>query len=248
MATSFGALCTDFYVNQKVAVRMDLPCDRETILHFFDRVRAEQPEMSRFRRYSDELALESRRQDGAYTWLALQQNTIRSGSVNPEAIESAYDLHRLVLRQAPYHLTLSPLDIEHQEVLFGFDLEAKANHHEIVYEALFAETPVAALFEQTGVKPLDCQPFFGVALDDDATLQAFFEVKTATSRSQVRAEKYRTEPISIFVTLRKLGPVGHVDDLVTTFTELASRAEYLTGEVAVPHLLTPISRAITSSA
>ena len=37
MATSFGALCTDFYINQKVGLKMDLPADRETILHLFDR-------------------------------------------------------------------------------------------------------------------------------------------------------------------------------------------------------------------
>ena len=51
MATSYGALCTDFYINQKLALKMDLPSDRETILHFFDLVRREMPSMHRFRRY-----------------------------------------------------------------------------------------------------------------------------------------------------------------------------------------------------
>ena len=37
--TTFVALCSDFYVNQKLALKMDLPSERETILHFFDRVR-----------------------------------------------------------------------------------------------------------------------------------------------------------------------------------------------------------------
>jgi hypothetical protein len=57
MATSFGALCTDFYVNQKLALKMDLPGERETVLHFFDRVKKSIPAMNRFRRYDGELAL-----------------------------------------------------------------------------------------------------------------------------------------------------------------------------------------------
>ena len=51
MATSYGALCTDFYVNQKLALKMDLPSDRETILHLFDRVKKTVPNMNRFHRY-----------------------------------------------------------------------------------------------------------------------------------------------------------------------------------------------------
>jgi arylsulfatase A-like enzyme len=46
MATSFGALCDDFYINQAIAVKMDLPTERDTLLHMFDRVRADQPTMA----------------------------------------------------------------------------------------------------------------------------------------------------------------------------------------------------------
>ena len=57
--TSLGALCTDFYVNQKLALKLDLPSARETVLDMFDRIRKELPNMDRFRRYDGELALES---------------------------------------------------------------------------------------------------------------------------------------------------------------------------------------------
>ena len=59
MTTSYGALCTDFYINQKLALKMDLPTERETLLHFFDQVRETHPGMTRFRRYDGELSLES---------------------------------------------------------------------------------------------------------------------------------------------------------------------------------------------
>ena len=57
MSTSFGALCTDFYVNQKIDVAMDLPTTQETILDLFDRVKKVVPVMDRLRRFDGEIAL-----------------------------------------------------------------------------------------------------------------------------------------------------------------------------------------------
>ncbi|QNN21048.1 hypothetical protein HED60_01775 [Planctomycetales bacterium ZRK34] len=249
MATSFGALCTDFYVNQKLAVKMDLPGDRETILHLFDRVRNDHPAMKRFRRYSDELSLESSRRDGAYQWLALRANSVRCGHVNPDSLDAAYDLHRLILKLVPYNLTISPLDVDYQELLFGFDLEARDNQHEIVFDALFADSPLGALLEcGPDARCIDAQPIFGVSLNDGCDLQAYFEVKTSTSTRQVRSGKFRTEPISILLTIRKLGPVDSPDAMLENFDMMAQTAERLANDRVVPDLLTPISRAITSSA
>ena len=100
--SSLGALCTDFYVNQKLALKMDLPSARETVLDLFDRVRKELPQMDQFRRYDGELALESPEADSQYSWLALNQTAIRSGWVNPTNLSEAYRLHRLILASATY--------------------------------------------------------------------------------------------------------------------------------------------------
>lgn len=249
MATSFGALCTDFYVNQKLAVKMDLPGDRETILHLFDRVRGDHPAMKRFRRFSDELSLESSRRDGAYQWLALRANSVRCGHVNPDTLDEAYDLHRLILKLIPYNLTISPLDVDYQELLFGFDLEARDNQHEIIFDALFADSPLGSLLDcGPDARCIDTQPIFGVSLNEGCDLQAFFEVKASTSSRQVRSGKFRTEPISILLTLRKLGPVESPESLIEHFDLMARTAERLANDRVVPDLLTPISRAITSSA
>lgn len=248
MTTSFGALCTDFYVNHKLAVKMDLPSDRETILHLFDRIRADHPSMKRFRRFSDELSLESSRRDGAYRWIALRRNSVRTGHVNPQSLDEAYELHRLVLKLAPYNLSISPLDVEYQELMFGFDLEAKANQNEIVFDALFADSPVGSLLEGSGGTPTDIQPIFGFSLTERGDLQAFFEVKTSTSQAQIRAGKFRTEPLSIFLTLRKSGPIDDPEDLLTNFELLRRHGEQLASERLVPDLLTPISRAISHKA
>jgi len=248
MATSFGALCTDFYVNSKLGLKMDLPSDRDTVLHLFDRIRAEVPVMHRFRRYSDEFALESARRDGEYQWLALRQRSVRAGHVNPESMDQAFVLHKAILELAPYYLALSPLDVDYFEVMLGFDLDCKANHNRIVYEALLQDTPLGGLVDVNGGRPIDVQPLFGAALDDRCGLQAFFEVKTRTSLGQIRADRYRTEPISILLTVRRMGPIDKAEDLPAWLSELRRDAERLATEKVVPNLLTPISRAIIGSA
>ena len=247
MTTSFGALCTDFYINQKLALKMDLPEDRETILHLLDRVRKDAPNMDRFRRYDDELALESSRRNPDYRWLAIRRTSLRSGHVNPPSMNEAYRLHRLMLEIAPYHLTISPLDVDYLELLFGFDLECKGNHDEVVYDALVAESPMADLLKVPGSGILEAQPLFGISLNESGDLQASFEVKTRTKTKRGRnSRRYKQEPISVFLTVRKYGPIDKIDELVDVFSLLSDHAETLATERLVPCLLTPISRQITS--
>lgn len=257
MATSFGALCTDFYINHKLALKMDLPTERETILHFFDRMRKSMPSMNRFKRYDGELALESARKDARYKWLALRRNSIRTGTVNPESMEDALAYHKLVLELAPYHLTISPLDVDYVELMYGFDLECKQNHDAVVYEALYADTPLGGLLnasakdsdgEPTGGGVLDVQPVFGQSLNDAGDLQAYYEVKTRPKSRRGSSKRYSGEPISLFLTIRKYGPVEDLADMAATVETLNNYAEELATAKLIPDLLTPITQHIGSSA
>jgi hypothetical protein len=248
MATSFGALCSDFYVNQKLALKMDLPADRETVLHLFERVRKAVPRMDKFRRYEGELALESSRQEGEYQWVALRRTSVRTGHVNPASMEDAYKLHRLMLELAPYNLTISPLDVAYVELLLGFDLECKANHDEVVYDALFTQSPLEELLRVPNAKVNEVQPLFGLSLGENDEIEASFEVRTRTKMRRRRpTRRSRNEPISIFLTLRHYGPIDQVSQLHEMFNELTGHAETLATERLVPGLLNPIARQITSS-
>lgn len=166
MPTSYRALCTDFYINQRLNLKMDLPMRRDTVLALFDRIRREHSSMDKFRRYQNELALESASRDQGQQWLGLRKTSIRSGSVNPATAGDAYRLHRLVLETAPYYLDISPLDLDYLELLYGFDLMAAGNHDAIVYEALVAGSPLASLIDHDGAIPIDCQPILGMALTE----------------------------------------------------------------------------------
>ncbi len=245
MATSYGALCTDFYINQKFALKMDLPTARETVLDLFDRIRKTIPQLDRFRRYEGELALESATRDGEYAWLGLRQTAIKSGWVNPDSLQDAYTLHRLLLEICPFFLSISPLDVDYVELMFGFDLEARGNHDAIVYEALLRETAVGKLIDQQGAQPLDVQPFLGMSLSEACDLQAYFEVKTRTPTREVRAGEYGDEPISVYLTVRRYGEVQAPEDLLSTFDLLRQHAERLAEERVLPHLINPLREAIS---
>lgn len=248
MATSFGALCTDFYINHKLALKMDLPSERETILHFFDRMRKSLPAMNRFKRYDGELALESARKDARYTWLALRRNSIRTGHVNPESMQEAIDYHKLVLELTPYHLTISPLDVDYVELMYGFDLECQQNHDAIIYNALYANSPLANLLPSDDGRILDVQPVFGCSLNDTGDLQAYFEVKSRPKSRRGSSKRFAGEPISLFLTLRKYGPIDDLADLPQTLEKLNEYCESLATEKLIPDLLTPIAQHISSSA
>lgn len=245
MATSYGALCTDFYINQKLSLKLDLPSERETLLHFMDQVRKAQPTMERFRRFDGELVLETSRKEAEYRWLTLRQTSIRTGHVNPDSMASGYALHRYLLQTAPMYLSISPLDIDYIELTFGFDLECEGNHDQVIYDALFADTPLGSLMQIEGTQTLDVQPLFGVNLSEDGSRQAHFEVKTRQKSRRGSSQAHRDEPIALFLTLRQYGPIAKIDDLISIQVELSEIAEQLANDKLVPDLLTPIAQHIT---
>jgi len=246
MATSFGALCNDFYVNQKLALKMDLPTRRETVLDMFDRVRKTLPSMDRFRRYDDDRALESPENDSRYSWLAMRRTSIRSGWVNPSSLEQAYKLHRLVLEIAPYFLSVSPLDVDYLELIFGFDLACQANRNEVVFDALLGESPLQGLVDSACEPMTDVQPFIGFSLDDSCSLKAFVEVKTHTRAADVASRQWSDDPISVYLTIRQDGPLSSVESFAPLFGTLAGYAERLADDRVIPSVVMPLRDTLMS--
>lgn len=243
MAESYRALCSDFYVNQKVSVKLDLPDTRETVLDLFERVRKSYPAMQSFKRYEEELALESEPGKTPQQWVAIRSSTIRSGVVNPDSFDDAYGLHRCVLEVAPYFLSISPLDVEFVELLFGFDLTATGSHDAIVAEALLGDSPLSALLDVEGGTPIDFQPVFGLRLGDpDKRLQANFEIKTRSG-----PDRGPGEPISIYMTVRQYDPGVGVEHLPRILDRLVEHGQGLVHSTVVPSLLSPLREAIAGA-
>lgn len=246
MSESYKALCNDFYVNMKLALKLDLPKSRETVLDLYERVRKQYPAMGNFRRYRDEFALESPQTDMPHRWAAMRGNYIRCGTVNPPSMREAYALHRTLLDVAPSYLTISPLDVDYIELLYGFDLVAGGNHDSIVLDALLQGSPLSALIDVPGATPIDFQPMVGVTLTRRGDTEVFFEVKTRPSATHIVRDSEAGDPISVYLTLRKFGPVLELEELPRLFSMLCEKGEELVQQRVIPGLLVPIREAIAS--
>ena len=138
MMEAYGSLCDDFYVNMNLSTEMELPHGRETVLHYFERIQKKYPTMRNFysRGEKQDFVLEEDKDKGSYRWATIEHRRVCSGYVNPTSVETALDQHRLALELAPYMLSVSPLDCEALDVLFGFDFTYRGNHNQLVAEAL----------------------------------------------------------------------------------------------------------------
>ena len=99
MSNPFSAFCDDFYVNMRLGSQMNLPHQRETLLHYFERVQKEFPGMTRFRKAENgDFNLEEDRNSQSYRWAGVEAKRLTGGHVNPGSIEEALRLHTLLLQ------------------------------------------------------------------------------------------------------------------------------------------------------
>ncbi len=269
MTTSYGAICSDFIFETKITVKMPLPSERDTVMHFFERVKKSVPTMDRFRKFDGELILETARNmedessadlggfeapnadagthadDAPYRWVSLRERTLRCGIVNPETIEEALKQHDLIVKNAPHFLGISPLDIDSFEMTFVFELEAAGDHDEIVKNALFEGSPLAEAL--ANVRVTELQPIFSFALSKDGRVQTTMEVQTRRKNRRGITGRYANEPLRVLLSLRRLAPFNSLEDLDQTLPGLFRYAEQLAESRLIPHILTPISRQISAS-
>ncbi len=249
MSVDFGAFCDEFYVSVRLFLKLGIAPERETLLHFFDRLRKQYPGLRKLRRRENEsLILEEDPDDGgSRRWFRLDPDSIRFGHFLPGDLDDFRRFAEFVLSQAPHHLTLSDIDFDHMEVVYGFDLMYRGNHDQIVAETLMPghleEGIVAG--EET-LRIVDAQPSIGFALTPQCDVQAYFEVKSRTSTYEVRTGQFEPQPISVLLTLRKYWGVETPASLEEGLRGLLDRADTLATERAVPHFVTPLAAAIAS--
>jgi hypothetical protein len=247
MSNPFGAFCEDFYVNMRLGSQLNLPHNRETLLHFFERVQRQFPGMTRFRKNDNsEMNLEEDRGGESYRWVSVEQKRISSGHVNPPTVEESLKLHTMLLEHSPHLLGISPVEIDYLDVLFGFDLGFSGNHDEIIADSLFADSPLTCLAEEKGAKPVDFQPTVTVALSDDCRLQARIDIVTRTNSYQVRTGDYSDDVISVYLILRRYWGDRPREPMEKMFVSMAERAEQICHDHILPRVIKPISAAIAS--
>lgn len=249
MATDFGTVCDDFYVSSRLFLKLELALERETVLHFFDRVRKEFPGMSKFRRRDDGcLILEEDPGPGASRrWLRLEPNSLRFGHFAPADIATVRVLSDVILEQAPYHLTFSEIDYDHLELIYGFDLEYCGNHDQLVAETLWDDHPLGQfLLGEESAHAIETQPYIGIALTDECDLQAYVETKSRTTTYEVRTGEFERQPLSVYLTIRKYWDVDRGLSLLDVMNTLYERADALATQKVVPLVVDPLAQAIAS--
>ena len=239
MAGSYSALCSDHYVNLKLGLKLELSQRRETVLGFFERMRRQYPAMSEFRKYADELALETAQDASPHSWLAVRSTSVRAGVVNPPTLGQAYRLHRAALEVSPFFLDVSPLDVGYVEVLYGFDIAAGPKQDGVLGDVLLGQSPLGSMLDIPGSRLVDFQPMLGFVLEDST--EAYIEIKTRTDNTK---RGRSDEPISVFLILRRHGPIDVLKDLVGIFDELVVQGEELVESKVLPGLVNPIRQSI----
>jgi hypothetical protein len=242
----YASLADDFYINVNLATEMELPGQRETILQFFERVQKRYPSMRKFYcRDKRDFVLEEDKDQGRYRWAAVEAKRLCSGQVNPASIEDAMEQHRLVLDLAPAFLSISPLDCEALDVLFGFDFAFRGNHNALLAEALGVGSALDRVAELPGARVINYEPSLTMSLDEDCRMQVRVSTETRTNAFQVRTGEFNEEQLSVYVTARQYGSLDPQTSYVEAIDRLAQVAREVVDACVVEQVLKPLARTIS---
>jgi len=242
----YANLCDEFFVNMNLGTEMDLPDNRETVLHFFEQIQKTFPTMRNFySRDRGDFVLEEDKDNGKYRWCSIQSRRLCSGYLNPPATEDAIEQHAKVLDVAPYLLSVSPLDCETLDVLYGFDFTYRGNHNMLVAEALGVPPSMDALTENFEGQIIGFEPHLTFAIDEQCRTQFRISIETRSTAYQVRTGEYSDEPLSVYVTARQYGSIGPDRTLVDISRNLSSICERMLDSYIIENILSPLARTIS---
>jgi len=242
---SYAPLCDDFGMSVYLHSKLEMPTNRETVLHFFEAVQKAFPKMTDFeKRESGEYMLEEDREAGSYRWTSLDARRLCTGFVNPPALEDGDAHNERVLEMAPYHLDLHAMQAESMDVLYYFDFLYQGNHDEVIAEALASGTPLEGLAQVPGGRVLHYQPTLMMALDDACQLQCRLSIETRTNAYQVRTGHFPESPISVYFTVRQFWGKQPFKTFVESYQNQRRVLDELVNTYVIPNVITPVQRVI----
>ncbi len=241
----YSTYSDDFYINVNLNTEMELPGQRETLLHYFEQLQKHYPTMKNFYcRERAEFVLEEDKERGHYRWATVEPRRICSGHVNPTSIDEAMELHRRIVDMVPYLLSVSPLDCESLNVMFGFDFTFRGNHNRLVAEALGIAPAFERFLEAPGTNVVAYEPSIQIALDDDCQVQCRLSIETRTSAYHLRTGEFPEEQLSVYVTARHYGGFTAGQNLVDVLDRLGNVCQEVVDDHVVDDILRPLQQAI----
>jgi len=241
----YGSFSDDFYVNMNLSTEMDLPNNRETVLHFFEQIQKHYPTMRNFYcREKGDFVLEEDKDRGQYRWCSIEPRRICSGQVNPDSVDDVLQQHKHVLDLAPYTLSVSPLDCEALDLLFGFDFTYRGNHNQLVADALGVSPALERMAEIPGASVISYEPSFTLAMDDECRTQCRLSVETRTNAYHVRTGDFPEEQLSVYLTARQYGSLNSDATFLETVTRLSDACQEIVDNYVIDNVLRPLASAI----
>ena len=243
--TKYSGYSNEYYVNMNLNTELELPSNRDTLLHFFEQLKKRYPTMRNFySRDRGDYVLEEDKDDGNYRWATVEQKRICSGYVNPPSIEEAVKQHIVVLESIPYSLSVSPLDCESLNFMLGFDFVYRGNHHELLLEALGISPAFEKIMEVPSARLVSNELSIQIALDEDCRTQCRLSIEPRTTAYHVRSGEYPEETLSVYITLRRYGSLSADESFVSQFQMLREKAEDLLDNYVVENVLIPLQQTI----
>jgi hypothetical protein len=246
MTESYNSLCDTFYTNTILGTGLTMPSDRGTLVSFFERMQKSFPGLTHFvqRDRAGDPMLREDPDTGTYRWLSKGANVLASGYVGPSDPQAGHDFSHAVLEAAPYYLSISPVDMEYLEIAWGFEFRCKANHHEIIADALFGETTLGQLLAISNSKAIAFGVSLAVSVSADTRTQFRVAVQPRTTVPQIRTGQFVEEPLTVIGILRQWPGQKPRRDLHEIHQHLVEIGTPLIEERLVGPIVTPIRQAI----
>lgn len=245
--TGYMGDADDFYVNMNLNTEMELPTNRDTVLHYFEQMKKAFPDLRSFyTRENGDLVLEGDKEPGHYRWLAIEPRRLCSGHVNPASLDEAYRQHELVLELAPHLLSISVLDCEALDVMYGFDFTYDGNHDEVVAEALGLGHAFEGLLDAPKARVVNFEPSVTLSLEDSCRLQCRLSVETRTNAYQIRTGDFPEDQISVYFTVRQYWGTGPEMTYIESLRRQREIGEEMVQRTVIPRVVRPLAQVIAS--
>ncbi len=242
----YESLSDDFYCNLHLQTELELPQQRETLLHFFEIAQRRYPTMRQlYTRERNEIVLEEDKEAGGFRWIAIEPKRVCSGTVNPPTIEEALDQHHHVLDLIPHALSVSKLDCESLSLMFGFDYTYRGNHNQLLADTLGMPSALEGLCPRGSMQLLGYEPSIQFTLDEACGTQVRLNFESRTTGFHLRTGDYGEEQLSVYLTIRRFDSLGPDENFTDELQRLAGIGFELLDTHVVENVLRPLQQAIS---
>jgi hypothetical protein len=200
-----------------------------------------------YSRERGEFVLEEDKDKGDYRWTSIEARRVSSGYVNPPTVDEALKQHSLVLDLIPYTLSVSPLDCESLNIMYGFHYTYRGNHNQLLVDALGVVPAFEKMTEISGATILANEPSIQFALDEECRTQCRLSIETRTSAYHVRVREFPEEQLSVYFTARRYGSLDGQETYVSAMRKLSDICHEIVDHYVVENVLRPLQQAIAIS-